>query len=175
METAAKKALELPAWKAFLTAFIQLGNVTKACEASGISHARVRTAMRKNAEFRDAFEDAERLVADRLEDALRLRAIDGVDRLRFDKNGNACMDPRLLSDDGKPLPYIEKEFSDHAAIFLLKGLRPERYRERYEYTGKDGGPLETKITNIADLVRLAATTKAAPKLLPEPVPDEKEK
>ena len=167
-DTAGRKEKEVPLWKAFLQAYLQLGNMTKACAASGISHARVRTAILKNPEFRDALEDARALVADRLEDALRDRAIEGVDRLKFDKNGNPCIDPRVLSDDGKPVPYVEKEFSDHAAIFLLKGLRPEKYRERYEYTGKDGGPLETKITNLADLVKLAASARQPAEAKPEP-------
>jgi len=37
-----------------------------------------------------------------------------------------------------------------AAIFLLKGIRPEKYRERFvaEHTGPKGGPIETN-TNVA--------------------------
>ena len=34
--------------------------------------------------------------------------------------------------------------SDTLLIFLLKGRRPNKYRERIEHTGKDGGPIETK-------------------------------
>lgn len=29
-----------------------------------------------------------------------------------------------------------------AAIFMLKGWKPERYKERHEHTGKDDGPIE---------------------------------
>lgn len=164
-DTAGTQEKRDPAWKAFLTAYLRLGNVARACEASEISHDRVRRAYLKVPEFREAFDDARQLIADRLEDALRERAVEGVERLKFDKNGDACLDPRT------GLPYIEKEFSDHAAIFLLKGLRPERYRERYEYTGREGGPMETKITNLADLVRFAAKLPEPQKTdesLPEP-------
>lgn len=35
--------------------------------------------------------------------------------------------------------------SDTLLIFLLKGLRPETYRERFEHTGKDGGPIQTAV------------------------------
>lgn len=35
--------------------------------------------------------------------------------------------------------------SDTLLIFLLKGLRPEVYRERYEHTGKDGGAIQTEV------------------------------
>lgn len=31
--------------------------------------------------------------------------------------------------------------SDVLLIFLLKGARPEKYRERYEHIGKEGGPI----------------------------------
>jgi hypothetical protein len=34
-----------------------------------------------------------------------------------------------------------REYSDAAAIFLLKGRAPAKYRERFEHTGKDGGPM----------------------------------
>ena len=32
-----------------------------------------------------------------------------------------------------------------AMIFLLKGLRPEKYRERYEHSGPQGGPIPHEI------------------------------
>ena len=34
-----------------------------------------------------------------------------------------------------------KDYSDTLLIFLLKGRRKERYAERQEHTGKDGGPI----------------------------------
>lgn len=37
--------------------------------------------------------------------------------------------------------------SDTLAIFLLKAHRPEKYRERVEHTGKDGGPLQIEYVN----------------------------
>ena len=35
--------------------------------------------------------------------------------------------------------------SDTLLIFLLKGARPDRYRERHEHTGPKGGPFEFTI------------------------------
>lgn len=40
------------------------------------------------------------------------------------------------------------KYSDSLLMFLLRGLRPDRYRERTEVTGKDGGPIETKVEVI---------------------------
>jgi hypothetical protein len=35
--------------------------------------------------------------------------------------------------------------SDLLTIFLLKGAKPAKYRERQEYTGPDGGALEIRV------------------------------
>lgn len=38
-----------------------------------------------------------------------------------------------------------------AAIFWLKNRRPDLWRDRVEHTGKDGGPIETKVVTDEDL------------------------
>lgn len=46
--------------------------------------------------------------------------------------------------------------SDVLLIFLLKGFRPEKYRERYQHevTGKDGGPIQHEdVTQARDRLR----------------------
>jgi hypothetical protein len=45
---------------------------------------------------------------------------------------------------GEKVGTVQK-YSDTLLIFLMKGVRPEKYRERFghEITGKDGGPIET--------------------------------
>lgn len=53
--------------------------------------------------------------------------------------------------------------SDTLLIFLLKGLRPTKWREttRHELTGPDGGPIETNINNIdAEIERKLASIAA---------------
>ena len=148
-DTAGNSEKEGPRWKAFLGAYLSLGHFGKACQAVGANHSTIRKLLKKIPEFGEAFADAEQVVADKLEDALRQRAVEGWDRLKFDKNGQACLDPRTGN------VYEEKQFSDLAAIFLLKGQRPEKYREKFEHVGRGGGPIETSITNMADLVKLA--------------------
>lgn len=39
-------------------------------------------------------------------------------------------------------PYYEHEYSDTLLIFQLKGAKPEKYRERIEHSGPDGGPIQ---------------------------------
>ncbi len=35
--------------------------------------------------------------------------------------------------------------SDTMLIFLLKGARPDKYRERYEHSGPGGGPMDIRV------------------------------
>ena len=115
--------------KAFLKAYRKTGNVTCAADAAKIdraSHYRWLEEPDYKAQFGDAADEA----ADRLEEEARRRAVDGVDE-------------PVGWYQGKPGGTV-KRYSDTLLIFLLKGVRPEKYRERFEHTGKDGGPIETK-------------------------------
>lgn len=68
------------------------------------------------------------MAVESLEDAAVQRARYGMDRPVFHK--------------GKVCGYV-REYSDTLLIFLLKGAKPLKYRERLniEHTGKDGKPL----------------------------------
>ena len=57
------------------------------------------------------------MAADQLEHEAIRRAVDGVDRPVFFK--------------GRQIAML-KEYSDTLLIFMLKGLRPEKYKERYQ-------------------------------------------
>jgi hypothetical protein len=57
-------------------------------------------------------------------------------RYKFLKNGKPIVHPVTHE------PYYELEYSDTLLIFLLKGIRPEKYRERFEHSGPEGGPIE---------------------------------
>lgn len=55
--------------------------------------------------------------------------------------------------------------SDVLLIFLMKGAKPEKYRDRYEVTGKNGGPLEFDVNDTrkqleGKLDRLLAESQA---------------
>ena len=89
-------------------------------------------------EFAAAMATAAEQAADRLEQEARRRAVEGLRRVKFGKGGEPLIDPETLK------PYTELEFSDTLLIFLLKGIRPEKYRERVsqEIGGPGGGPVE---------------------------------
>lgn len=136
---------------AFLAALAATCSVTRACEAAGMAR---RTAY----EWRDAdpdffrrWEEAKAIGAEALEDEAMRRAVEGCDKPVFHQ--------------GVAVGTI-REYSDTLAIFLLKGAKPEKYRERtaMELTGANGGPVQISETEraakVASLLAVAQARKA---------------
>ena len=125
-----------PKKRAFLAAYAECGNVTHAAELAGVSR-RSHVDWMKDPAYVEAFRAAEDQAADKLEKEARRRAIEGLERIKFGRNGEPLVNPHTGQ------PYTAREYSDTLLIFLLKGIRPEKYREnvRQEITGKDGSPL----------------------------------
>lgn len=152
-----------PRWvKGFLTALRESGIVRVACDAAKIDRSTVYDHRIADATFAEAWDLALDEAADLLEEEARRRALQGVQRLKF-HNGVLIKVPvpsadgtPLLDNDGQPImvPYVEHEYSDTLAIFLLKGAKPEKYRERQqvEHTGKDGGPIAVRFTKALNAV-----------------------
>jgi hypothetical protein len=136
-----------PRWvKGFLAALRESGNVRLSCEAAKIERMTAYRLRDEDAGFAQAWQDALEESADLLEQEARRRAYEGVQRLKFDR-GKLITIP-VLDTEGKPVldgeglpltqPYVEHEYSDTLLIFLLKGIRPEKYRERTDvrHSGK---------------------------------------
>jgi len=122
----APERIGTPEKRAALEAYARRGNVTAACLAANVGRTTWYTWRNTDPDFDSAVAEAEQAAADFLEDVAVQRATAG------------------------PSP------SDTLLIFLLKGIRPEKYRERYsaEITGKDGGPLQHEdVTAARDRVR----------------------
>src|SRR5258708_24256747 len=116
----------------FLAAYRACGNITAASKAAGISRDLHHRRMRKDPEYASAFEMAKHETIDLLEEEARRRAVDGVMRDVWFK-GVVC---------GQEMVY-----SDSLLQFLLRGARPDVYREnRLELTGRHGAPVESNIT-----------------------------
>lgn len=134
-----------------MAALAESGNVRLSCGSVGIERSTAYDLRNSDALFAEAWEHAQDQAADLLEEEARRRAVEGVQRLKFDK-GQLITIP-LIGSDGKPVldddgkimttPYIEHEYSDTLLIFLMKGANPAKYRDRQqiEHTGKDGGPI----------------------------------
>lgn len=106
-----------------------------------------------------AFARAKDHAADLLEQEARRRAHDGIQRKKFDR-GVPLMDP----ETGKQ--YVEHEYSDTLLIFLLKGVRPDVYRENVKIDATTRGDLRIE-NGSPDLSRLTLDEMRALKQLQE--------
>lgn len=131
-------------------ALADCGNITKSCEKIGISRVTPYLWRDKDEEFKKAWEEAEWIAAGLLEEEARRRALEGWDEPVY---------------QGGDLIGTIRKYSDTLAIFLLKGLKPERYREKFahELTGPGGGPVKIEdarseiARRIAELAARAGT------------------
>ncbi len=108
---------------AFLASFRITGNITAACEDADIPRSLYYVWTEHDQGFALNVEQCKVEAADRLETVARSRAVDGVKKIRG------------VYHEGKIVGYQEEtDFSDTLLIFLLKGLRPEKYRENISVT-----------------------------------------
>lgn len=152
-----------PRWvKGFLVALASSGNVRLSCEAAAIDRKTAYNLRNDDEAFAADWETALEEAADLLEEEARRRAYEGVRRLKFDR-GRLITIP-LMDNDGKPVmdndgkpvmvPYVEHEYSDTLMIFLMKGARPEKYRERSGALNLNLTPEELANMSDHDLERL---------------------
>jgi hypothetical protein len=131
-----EKALR-PAWRpAFLAALRENGVVRDACEAAGIGRSTAYDARDADPEFRAGWEAALQEAADLLVREAVRRARVGV-REPVIHQGRLCgvwvdADGRVVAEGtvgATMIPLTVTRYSDTLLIFLLKGARPEQYRE----------------------------------------------
>jgi AcrR family transcriptional regulator len=150
-------------WKDVVVAAMATGaTVSEAASAAGVSRVTIYRYLQSDAEFKAAFDDAEEQGTDVIEAEATRRAVHGVDEpviyqgtptlIGYDSADKPCdtKDPRCVRCEF----FTIRKPSDTLAIFLLKGRRPQKFRERFELTGKDGGPIKTeekKVHSIDDL------------------------
>lgn len=125
----------------FLKFFSETGNATQAAEAAGFSRATAYRARHNDPDFAKAWDEAEERAADMLEAEARRRAVEGTERYVISQ-GKLVNGP-----DGKPL--IERAYSDRLLEMLLRAHRPDKFAERRQITGKNGGPV--RIATLAEM------------------------
>jgi hypothetical protein len=103
--------------------------------------------LRKDREYRAQFEAATDQAAQALEDEAVRRAYEGVERPVYQM--------------GKQVGVI-REYSDTLLIFLLKGLRPAKYRERYDVVVDAGDGLAQAIARGKERAARAAVLTLQP-------------
>jgi len=105
----------------FLKALADTGSVTAAVAVAATSRSRVYDLRKADRVFAAAWEEAEEIATDRLEEEARRRAVEGVPEPLV-SGGKIIRD-----DDGQPIAI--RRYSDHLLLALLKAHRPPR-RER---------------------------------------------
>ena len=113
----------------FLKAYVRTGTILHAALAAKVDR-QTHYKWMDNPRYAQAFAEAEELAIQELEREARRRALEGVrEPVGFWK--------------GKASEYV-KRYSDTLLIFLLKGHRPDKYRERQEIEHK--GHIASKVT-----------------------------
>lgn len=118
-----------PKKRAFLAAFCQSGRIVSACKDACIHWTSHYHWLRKDKTYASAFEQAKQIAADHFEDEIHRRGFEGFDR------------PVIYQGE---IRGCYREYSDTLAIFALKGLRPEKYRESAPFV--TAGPVQFNIT-----------------------------
>ena len=120
----------------FLDELAETGNVTHSCRVAAIPYNTAYKWRREIQEFAEAWDDALEMAADKLEKEAMRRAYEGVDKPVF--------------QNGRQVGVI-RQYSDTLLIFLLKGCRPEKYRELHHV--KHSGSIDGKLS-ITDAIAL---------------------
>lgn len=102
-----------------LAAYAETGNITTACQIAEIERSTHYRWMEADEEYALRFRQAEQTAIDALEAEARRRAVEGV------------VEPVVSA--GKHVTDIRR-YSDTLLIFLLKGARPGKYRDRVDVT-----------------------------------------
>lgn len=148
-----------PKRRAFLAAYAESGNVTRAAEIAEVNRSMHYDWLAADPLYAEDFRAAEDQAGDRLEQEARRRAVEGV--------------AEPIYYQGVRVGAVQK-YSDTLLIFLLKGARPEKYKDRaaHEHTGAHGGPIaiEDPRERLADLIARHAAAGATGDVAGEPDP-----
>ncbi|MCP4878306.1 MAG: hypothetical protein GY896_22870 [Gammaproteobacteria bacterium] len=129
----------LPRQKEFLEAYYEEGTVAEAARKTGVSRqAHHDVWMRKDSAgkyvyglYAQLFNDARNALVEIAEAALWKRGVKGIDEPLFYQ--------------GEMTKHKITKYDTTALIFWLKGNCPQKYRDRFEHTGRDGGPISMTI------------------------------
>jgi hypothetical protein len=189
LQKLAPKGRKKRAWeRTFLKVLAGSGNITLAAEAVGLARMSLYAHRLRHPDFSQAWDDALETFADGIEAEAIRRAVKGVTRYKFYK-GQAVLHPTLCEcDHGKrsheqggrcqeegcsctqfqAQPYQEQEYSDTIMLALLKGLRPEKYRDSLGLSAEEvDAYIEKRIAEEAQ-ERVNQMTRNGTAHLPQP-------
>ena len=121
-----RRTVRTPKKRAEFVAALRGGqSVSDACQAAGIARQRVYEWREDDSDFAAEWNVALDEGTDALEDEAKRRAVDGVDEPVFYQ--------------GKEIAKVKK-YSDTLLMFLLKGRRPDKFKDRIAHGGDDNAP-----------------------------------
>ena len=141
----------------FFSELAKGGYLMASCAAAGYSSSSVYEWRHADPAFAERWEQALAVALERMEKEMDRRAVDGVARKKFLRNGNPIIDPAT------GLQYEEREYSDTLMMFRAKKLDPA-YKDRssVELTGANGGAIATTQNIDADAAaKIASLVQAA--------------
>lgn len=146
----------------FLAAYARTGYLKTAALAARCEPSTHSRLWLQNEEYRAAFEDAKEDCVQKLENEVRRRAEEGDPEIvlyqgapvmepLYDKDGEVLRDRKTGRIRYSNRPLIVRRKSDLLAMFLLKSMRPEQYRDnaKVQLAGQDGGPLEIRVSFVS--------------------------
>ena len=113
--------------RAFLAAYAYCGRITRAADAAQTNWRNHYNWLRDDPAYKDAFADATRMAGDFLEDEAIRRAKEGWQEPVFYR--------------GEHVDNVTK-YSDTLMIVMLKGAKPDKYKDRTQVSGDATAPLE---------------------------------
>lgn len=124
---------------AFLQALSETCNVKRSCELANVPRRTVYNWRAEDPAFADQFDEAKSMGGDALEDEAVRRASEGIDEQVFYQ--------------GECVGTV-KRYSDTLLIFLLKGAKPELYKDRV--AAEVSGPGGQQLSDTDRAVRIAS-------------------
>ena len=161
----------------FLRCYAETGSVTGAAAAARIHRSTHYRRLKSDPTYQAAFEAAGEVAIGVLEDEALRRAVEGVPEPvtyqgqfsylpKLDEADNVVLDPEGRPIRGKLVSI--RRYSDSLLMFLLRGARPEKYRERHHMdvnaniaVTKFKGSLEDLLATYRNLVSQENDPEAA--------------
>jgi hypothetical protein len=119
----------------FINTLRESGNIRASCAKAKIDRTTAYRERRRNGAFDELWDAALEDAGDTLEAEAWRRAVKGVLKPVWGSGGTGV---------GTKKVGTVREYSDTLLIFLLKGAKPEKYKDRGEISGPGGGPIPFK-------------------------------
>ena len=119
----------------YLEMFREFGNHRVCSKFTGIARSTVREWRKSDPDFAIALDDAWQDAVDAAELEAWRRAVHGTLE-------ETVTEKQTSEGDHELTVKRTRHYSDSLLQFILRGGKPERYRERHEISGPDGGPME---------------------------------